>query len=104
MFKNKIVTISIILIGIVFLIFPICVDSYNHYLQNSAYNKAHDRVIECRAELALSAIDHRIQIIEKKLDKTCGVIPKFDEFTPDETLGVLSFYNWIAQKITFIPL
>lgn len=102
--KNKFITFIIALIGIIFLIGPMSIDSYNHHLQNQVYNAAHDSVISCRAQLAMNSIEHGRNVVEKQLDRTCGIIPKYDDFTPDEPNGIMSFYNWIGQKVTFIPL
>jgi hypothetical protein len=102
--KNRFITFIIALLGIIFLIAPMSIDSYNHHLQNVVYNKAHDTVIECRANLAIDAIRNGRNVVEKRLDRTCGVIPRYDDFSQDEPNGILSFYNWIGQKVTFIPL
>lgn len=102
--KNKFITFIVALFGIIFLIGTMAIDSYNHHLQNVVYNQAHDSVISCRAQLAMNAIENHRNVVEKQLDRTCGMIPKYDDFTPDESNGIMSFYNWIGQKVTFIPL
>lgn len=107
--KNKVITIVITIIGVLFLVIPLVCDSYTHYLQDSLYKSAQEQTISCRAKLALAVIDnpHNLQIgqrLEKYLDVSCGTLPKFDDFSYQSQSGILTIYNWLAQKITFIPL
>lgn len=107
--KNRIAALIITIIGIIFLVVPLICDSYAHRLQDLAYKNSQEQIITCRANLALSVIDHphAIQMnqrLEKYLDSTCGTLPKFDDFSYQSQGGILTIYNWIAQKVTFIPL
>lgn len=107
--KSKVVTMVITIVGILFLVIPLLSDSYAHYLQDNAYKSSQEQTISCRAKLALAVIDkpHSLQVgqrIEKYLDASCGTLPKFDDFSYQSQSGILTVYNWIAQKITFIPL
>jgi hypothetical protein len=96
-----------IILGLVFLAVPLASDSYNHYLQNRAFIAAQEQVVTCRARVALQSFSPGKQIlyvdIRKLLDGACGIQPGYDDFAYTQS-GVLSLYNWIGQKITFIPL
>lgn len=106
--KNKFVTFVITIIGIIFILGPMAIDSYNHHLQNVVFMRTHDNVIQCRSTIVLNTFEHSTIMersrIEKNLDKDCGTLPRYDDFSADETFGIMSFYNWIGQKVTFIPL
>jgi hypothetical protein len=106
--KNKFITFIIALLGIIFLIGPMTIDSFNRHLQNVVFTRTHDNVIQCRANLVITTFEHSTIMernrIQKSLDDSCGRIPSYNDFTPDEMNGVMSFYNWIGQKVTFIPL
>lgn len=104
---NKVIANLIIIIGIVFLAVPLASDSYSHYLQNKTYEQAQKQVVTCRAHLALNAFEHNTimntRALINSLDTSCGVVPKYDDYSYTQT-GILSLYNWIGQKITFVPL
>jgi hypothetical protein len=106
--KSKLATIIFSLLGVVFLVFPLLIDSYSHNLQDSTYNSDHSRVIECRANIALKQMDTKTfgnaHILERFLDQSCGVLPKYNDFAYESENGIIGAYNWFAQKITFIPL
>jgi hypothetical protein len=95
------------LLGIIFLVVPLGADSYSHFLQNSAYTRAHDQVIACRANQALDFIHNESILVrsslERTLDMSCGTLPKYDDFSYEGN-GILSLYSWVGQKVTFIPL
>lgn len=97
----------LLLLGLVFLVVPLTADSYSHYLQNKAYQKIHDKVISCRASVALKLIDGPYMAangFERRIDATCGLTPKYEDLQFDTSNGILSFYSWLGQKVTFIPL
>ena len=107
--KNKVVTIIITIIGVIFLVCPLLSESYSHYLQDFSYRNSQEQTVSCRAKLALEVIDHPHalqpgQRLVKYLDSSCGELPKYDDFTYQSQSGILAIYNWIAQKVTFIPL
>lgn len=103
---NKVIATLIIIIGIVFLAVPLASDSYSHYLQNKTYEHAQEQVVTCRAKLALDAFEHNImnaRALINSLDTSCGFVPKYDDYSYTQT-GILSLYNWIGQKVSFVPL
>lgn len=104
---NKALTGVLILLGVIFLIFPLASDSYSHYLQNKIYVEAQKQVVSCRANLALNAFEHNTiynaKTLINQLDTSCGAVPKYDDYEYTQS-GILSFYNWIGQKVTFVPL
>ena len=104
---NKVLAGVIILLGVIFLVFPLASDSYSHYLQDKTYRVAQQQTVSCRAELALSMYSTKGPLpgktLEKALNNTCGVLPEYEDFSYVQT-GILSLYNWIGQKITFVPL
>jgi len=107
--KNKIATIIVTVVGIVFLIFPLMMESYSHYLQDLSYKNSHEQTVSCRAKLALEVIDHPHSLkigqrLEKYPDSSCGELPRYDDFTYISQSGILAIYNWIAQKVSVIPL
>lgn len=106
--KSRVATIIFSLLGVVFLVFPLLIDSYSHHLQDKTYNLDHGRVIECRANIALKQMDTKsftnANHLERFLDQSCGVLPKYNDFSYESENGIIGAYNWVAQKITFIPL
>jgi hypothetical protein len=108
--KGGFVTALVAVIGLIFLIFPLANDSYSHYLQNHTYERAHERVITCRAQIALQVVGEGLsplstgRSLEKMLDSSCGILPKYEDFIYDSQSGLISAYNWLAQRMTFIPL
>lgn len=108
-FKSRVTGVLLLSIGVVFLMFPLIVDSYSHYLQDQAYKNSQEKTLSCRANLALSVLDHNFQgysgpKLERYLDGSCGVLPRYGDFSYESESKLLNFYNWFAQKITFIPL
>jgi hypothetical protein len=99
----------LITIGVLFLLVPLASDAYSHYSQDKIYRLTNEKIISCRAELALAVIqkpnsERYTKYLERQLDASCGVLPKYEDFLYESSNGILSMYNWIAQKITFIPL
>lgn len=106
---NRVVTFIIALLGVIFLVIPLCADSYSHFLQNQAYASSHEQTISCRATIALRSAEHDSYLpqglrLERFLDSSCGVLPKYEDFAYEGSSGLLSAYNWVAQKVTFLPL
>ena len=105
--KNRLITFVVAILGIIFLVAPMSLNTVSQHLQNQVYTYAQKSVISCRAEIAMKLFDQSTlyrSSIEKNLDSSCGKVPDYNDFQPESTNGVLSFYNWIGQKITFIPL
>ena len=105
---NRVLASLIVILGVIFLAFPLASDSYSHYLQDKTFRIAQQQTVSCRAELALSLYsDHHNNLpgksLEKALNASCGVLPEYEDFSYVQT-GILSLYNWIGQKITFVPL
>jgi hypothetical protein len=95
-------------IGIIFLVFPLTSDSFSHYTQDKTYRFSQEKVLSCRSELALKVFSNaHNQLIgsklERNLDVSCGTLPRYDDFAYDQN-SIISLYNWVGQKITFIPL
>lgn len=85
-------------------------NTFSQHLQNQVFSDAQKTVVSCRSALAMELFEHNIHYsyksneIGRKLDLSCGKVPDYDDFQPEATNGVLSFYNWIGQKVSFIPL
>lgn len=105
--KNRLITCIVAILGIIFLVAPMALNTFSQHLQNQVFSDAQKTVVTCRAELAMKLFNESTiyrNSIEKNLDRSCGKIPDYNDFQPEATNGVLSFYNWIGQKVTFIPL
>jgi transposase-like protein len=104
--KNRAVAGLITLVGLVFLVFPLLNQSYEHYLQNQAYHNAQQTTVSCRAKLALEVVSHPVlsKSLERYLDTSCGVLPQYNDFVYEPTNPILTVYQWLAQKVTFIPI
>jgi hypothetical protein len=107
--KSRVSGFLLLSIGAVFLLFPLTVDSYSHYLQDKAFKASQEQTLSCRANLALRLLDKSFQSyvgpkLERYLDGSCGVLPKYGDFSYESESKLLNFYNWLAQKVTFIPL
>jgi hypothetical protein len=107
--KSRVAGFLLLSLGAVFLLFPLTVDSYSHYLQDQTYKNSQEHTLSCRANLALSILEHNYQSysgpkLERYLDGSCGILPKYGDFSYESESKLLNFYNWLAQKITFIPL
>jgi hypothetical protein len=105
---NRSLAIILSLLGIIFLVFPLTSDSFSHYTQDKTYRATQENILSCRSELALKVFSNpRNQLVgpklEKNLDVSCGTLPRYDDFAYDQN-SIISLYNWIGQKITFIPL
>lgn len=105
---NKLLTWSAAVLGIIFLVVPIVADGYSHYLQDRAFRNSQEKVLTCRAQLALQLYDQNptfmaTNTLPKSLDTTCGTHPRYDDFAYTQG-GILSLYAWVGQKINFIPL
>ena len=107
---SKMIGVILGALGLIFLIFPLVLDSYSHFLQDQAFRHSQDQTISCRAKLALNIVDHPGPTqynglkLEKLLDGSCGTLPKYDNYAYQSESQLLAFYNWVVQKITFIPL
>jgi hypothetical protein len=105
---NRSLAIILSLLGIIFLVFPLTSDSFSHYTQDQTYRATQEHILSCRSELALKVFSNpHNQLVgpklEKNLDVSCGTLPRYDDFAYDQN-SIISLYNWIGQKITFIPL
>ena len=105
---NRSLAIVLSILGIIFLVFPLTSDSFSHYTQDKTYRAAQEHILSCRSELALKVFSNaHNQLVgpklEKNLDVSCGTLPRYDDFAYDQN-SILSLYNWVGQKITFIPL
>lgn len=106
---NRLFTWVAALLGIVFLAVPLAADAYGHHLQDVTYRTAQEKVLTCRAQVALALYDTKRPgnlapaFLVKSLDTTCGLHPRYDDFyrTPS---GILNFYSWLGQKVAFVPL
>lgn len=105
---SRILTWAAALLGVIFLAVPLAADAYSHHLQDVTFRQAQEKVLTCRAQLAMGLfdhprIDHAPASILKTLDGTCGGHPRYDDFTPTRS-GVLGFYDWLGQRVAFLPL
>jgi len=106
---NRSLAIALSVLGIIFLVFPLTSDSFSHYTQDKTYRATQEHILSCRSELALKIFSSKYNPnlvgskLEKNLDMSCGTLPRYDDFAYDQN-SIISLYNWIGQKITFIPL
>jgi hypothetical protein len=105
---NKLISWTAVALGIIFLVIPIIADGYAHYLQDLAFRYSQEKVLTCRAQLALSLYEKNPTWLAsgnlpKSLDVTCGAHPRYDDYTYTQS-GILTLYAWIGQKVNFIPL
>lgn len=105
---SRLLTWTAALLGVIFLAVPLAADAYSHHLQDTTFRAAEEKVLTCRATLALQVYGtgaHSVSpsLLPKTLDATCGLQPRYDDFYRSPS-GVLSFYSWLGQKVAFVPL
>lgn len=105
---SRLISWTAAVLGIIFLVIPIVADGYSHYLQDQAFRFSQEKVLTCRAQMALQLYNNNPTWLAsgnlpKSLDVTCGLHPRYDDFAYTQS-GILSLYTWVGQKINFIPL